>query len=90
MHVVTEYCPLITGYFRTFQPIHLLQQQTLTKERKDMRLRNSLLAALLVLTALPALAAKEVLPWIENDYSRAVSRARTAGVPIFAETWAPW
>lgn len=55
-----------------------------------MNLRKPLFAALLALTALPALAAKEVLPWIENDYSRAVSRAKSAGVPIFAETWAPW
>ena len=53
-----------------------------------MRLRNyTLLLAFLLATPL---AAKEVLPWIENDYTKAVARARTEHVPIFAEAWAPW
>lgn len=34
--------------------------------------------------------AKEVLPFIEDDYTKAVSRAKTKNVPIFVEAWAPW
>jgi hypothetical protein len=53
-----------------------------------MRLRNYTLL-LAVLLAMPA-AAKEVLPWIENDYAKAVARAKAEHVPIFAESWATW
>lgn len=54
-----------------------------------MRLRNYTLSLLLLAMAAPAFA-KEVLPWVENDYTKAVASARAAHVPIFAEAWAPW
>ena len=54
-----------------------------------MRLRNYTLSLVLLMTAAPAFA-KEVLPWVENDYTQAVARAKAAHVPIFAEAWAPW
>ena len=41
---------------------------------------------MLALTALPAMA----LPFIEDDYAKAVARARAKNIPIFAEAWAPW
>jgi len=31
-----------------------------------------------------------VLPFIENDYTRAVAQARASKKPIFVEAWAPW
>ena len=47
--------------------------------------------------ARPAAAAKPlpakpamVMPWIENDYVRAVAEAKARKVPIFVESWAPW
>ena len=49
-------------------------------------MRKLILTALLTLTALPALA----LPLIENDYAKALERARTKNVPIFVDAWAPW
>jgi hypothetical protein len=49
-------------------------------------MRRLLLAALLAATALPAMA----LPFIENDYAKALARARTKNVPIFVDAWAPW
>jgi hypothetical protein len=49
-------------------------------------MRKLLLAALLAATALPA----QALPFIENDYAKALELARTKNVPIFAEAWAPW
>ena len=48
-----------------------------------------LAAAVLVLSALPALA-KEVLPFIEDDFSKAVAQAKSSKQPIFVDTWAPW
>jgi hypothetical protein len=35
-------------------------------------------------------AAAQVLPWIEDDYPRAVALARERKLPIFVESWAPW
>jgi hypothetical protein len=49
--------------------------------------------SLLLLTALtlaPLARAKEVLPFIENDYSKAVARAKAKNVPLFVDAWAPW
>jgi len=30
------------------------------------------------------------LPFVENDFSAAVARAREAKLPLFVEVWAPW
>jgi tetratricopeptide (TPR) repeat protein len=30
------------------------------------------------------------LPWIDDDYARALSEAKRKKIPIFAELWAPW
>jgi hypothetical protein len=35
-------------------------------------------------------AAHEVLPFIDDDYPRALAEARRQDRPIFAEAWAPW
>jgi len=35
-------------------------------------------------------AAKLAVPFIEDDYARALSEARSKNVPIFVENWAPW
>jgi len=34
--------------------------------------------------------ARGSLPFIEDDYSRALAQARARNVPIFLEAWAPW
>ena len=47
------------------------------------------LLLLLMLAALPALA-KEVLPFIDNDYAKALAQAKKRNVPIFVDAWAPW
>ena len=31
-----------------------------------------------------------VLPFIADDYTRAVAEARARKVPLFIEAWAPW
>ena len=42
------------------------------------------------LLALAAVSARAELPFIENDYAKAVARAKAKNVPIFVEAWAPW
>jgi len=31
-----------------------------------------------------------VLPFIEDDFTTALSRAKAAKLPLFVEVWAPW
>jgi hypothetical protein len=45
------------------------------------------LLLILLLTAVPA-AAKEILPFIDNDYAKALDEAKRKNVPIFVEAWA--
>ena len=48
-----------------------------------------LLIAALLFIANTALAA-DTLPFIEDDYTKAVARAKAKNLPIFVEAWAPW
>jgi len=50
-------------------------------------MKKLLLVALLI--AAPAVA-KEVLPFIDNDYSKALAQAKKRNVPLFVDAWAPW
>ncbi len=34
--------------------------------------------------------AAPVVPFVENDYGRALSEARARGIPLFIDAWAPW
>ncbi len=54
-----------------------------------MRLRTSAVAILLAATAAIA-SARQVLPFVENDYSKALARAKANNLPIFVDAWAPW
>ncbi len=47
-------------------------------------------AMLSFLLAASTLAAAETLPFIHDDYAKAVAQARKADLPIFVEAWAPW
>ena len=37
-----------------------------------------------------ALSASADLPFIEDDYAKAVATAKSKNVPLFVEAWAPW
>ena len=50
--------------------------------------RASLIGVLLAATA-PVLAASN-LPFVEDDYPRALAEARARKLPLFIEAWAPW
>jgi len=47
------------------------------------------LLILFLLAAVPAIG-KEALPFIDNDYSKALAEAKKKNVPIFVDAWAPW
>ena len=51
-------------------------------------MRTLLLTALLL--AGPGLAAAEPAPVVEDDWPRALALAKTKGLPIFVDGWAPW
>jgi hypothetical protein len=42
----------------------------------------------LVAAALPASAAG--LPWIKDNYAKALGEAKQRKLPMFVEVWAPW
>jgi hypothetical protein len=56
---------------------------------------TSLRAVLLCLSAaaasaLPADAPRLALPFLEDDYPKAMEQARSKKLPVFVEAWAPW
>jgi tetratricopeptide (TPR) repeat protein len=57
---------------------------------KLRRLRVALAALAVVAAAAPLAAKTSGLPWIDDDYSKALAEARAKQRPIFAEAWAPW
>jgi hypothetical protein len=40
--------------------------------------------------ARPATTPKSALPFISDDYARALAEARARKIPLFIESWAPW
>ncbi len=44
----------------------------------------------LAFLALAAVTARAELPFIEDQYTRAVAEAKAKNVPLFVEAWAPW
>lgn len=53
-------------------------------------MKRSALILTIALSLAPLARAKEVLPFIEDDYSKAVAHARAKNVPLFVDAWAPW
>ena len=65
-------------------------------------MRHLLLALLLVATSAPRAAASSVrasaravawhpvVPFIEDDFGRALALAKERKLPVFIEGWAPW
>ncbi len=42
------------------------------------------------LLVLASVSARAELPFIENDYAKAIAQARAKNGPLFVEAWAPW
>jgi hypothetical protein len=57
-------------------------------------MRRTLSAVVLAACSVSSLRAAapktEPLPFLQDDYPQALSRARARKLPIFAEAWAPW
>jgi hypothetical protein len=53
-------------------------------------MKRATLFLLAALSFAPLARAKEVLPFIDDDYSKAVARAKAKNVPLFVDAWAPW
>jgi endonuclease YncB( thermonuclease family) len=53
------------------------------------RLGRAGLAFVLLAGSAPLLAAAN-LPFVEDDYARALAEARARKLPLFIEAWAPW
>jgi hypothetical protein len=57
-------------------------------------MRRSIPVAALALGILAAPAAADgpdkALPFVSDDYARAVGEARAQKLPLFIEAWAPW
>jgi len=51
--------------------------------------RMSMLATAALLLAL-APAHQTALPFIEDDYGKALAEAKAKNLPLFIEAWAPW
>jgi hypothetical protein len=46
--------------------------------------------AALALIAVARSASAAGLPWIQDNYSKALAEAKQRKLPIFVEVWAPW
>jgi hypothetical protein len=50
----------------------------------------SILLSLAIVTTAAAAPKAPVLPFIHDDYARALAVARSSQRPLFVEAWAPW
>ena len=57
---------------------------------RSLLMKRTTLLLLSALALAPLARAKEVLPFIENDYAKALTQAKSSHRPIFVEAWAPW
>ena len=57
---------------------------------RSSAMKRTILLLLTALVLAPLARAREVLPFIENDYAKALTQAKSAHKPIFVEAWAPW
>lgn len=59
-----------------------------------MRGRRASLVLLSLAAAAPLFsaqaAARPMLPFIEDDYPKAMAEAKSKKLPVFVEAWAPW
>lgn len=53
-------------------------------------MRKLSLLGVLALISASAIAATSNLPFINDDYPKALAAAKQRNVPIFVEVWAPW
>ena len=55
-----------------------------------MKIKMSSGILFLMLVSAASAATKTGLPFIHDNYPRALAEAKKSGLPIFVECWAPW
>ena len=71
--------------------IHFQHSHSVSLRIPRMRsLRPQFLAPVALLLFFVTSDARASLPFVEDDYARALEQARARNVPIFLEAWAPW
>ena len=53
------------------------------------RIARGALALVLLAASAPVFASAS-LPFVEDDYPKALAEARARKLPLFVEAWAPW
>jgi hypothetical protein len=53
-------------------------------------LTPAVLALGLIATSAAAAEVEKALPFIADDYAKALAEARAQRLPLFIEAWAPW
>jgi hypothetical protein len=56
----------------------------------ELLVRRVFILILMFTSLMPAFAAGKSLPFIADDYGKALSQAKQKNLPIFVECWAPW
>ena len=59
-----------------------------TRRLEAMKMKRILVLGLAPMVSVSALAAN--LPFINDDYPKALADAKQRDLPIFVEVWAPW
>jgi hypothetical protein len=59
-----------------------------TRKLEAMKMKRILVLGLATMVSVCALAAN--LPFINDDYPKALAAAKQRDLPIFVEVWAPW
>ena len=55
-----------------------------------MKIKLSIVVFLLMVASAAFGATPSGLPFIQDDYSKALAEAKQRKLPIFVECWAPW
>lgn len=66
-------------------PLKKIPASVLTK-----KLSVPVLLLLLALSSHAAAAATTRLPFVEDDYNKALAEANRRRLPVFVDVWAPW
>jgi hypothetical protein len=55
-----------------------------------VKFKLAIVLLLLVLTPVAFGTSSKGLPFINDDYERALAQAKQRNLPLFVEVWAPW
>lgn len=66
-----------------------MQHLRMAAER-EIEMKKLWMSILLLLITSSALAATTGLPFIQDNYPKALADAKERKLPIFVEVWAPW